>query len=109
MGERAYQVVPWKSLMWTAAPYSGMSGSSPHPVVNCTFSYADVDIDFISVQLKICWEMLKTVLRTSGAYLGFLWNLDTWVIHLLEEKKAKYLAAITEWQSKWTHDLLLHA
>ena len=39
-------------------------------------------------------------------YLGFRWNLCTQVVHLPDEKKAKYLAAIEEWKAKRTHNLL---
>ena len=39
-------------------------------------------------------------------YLGFHWNLRTQVVHLPDEKKAKYLAAIEEWKAKCTHNLL---
>jgi hypothetical protein len=49
----------------------------------------------------------QTVLfSTEVPYLGFRWNLHTRVVHLLEEKKAKYLAAIVEWGRKHTHNLL---
>ena len=90
-----------------SATLRNLSGSSPRPAVDCTFSYADADIEHISARLGIRWETSKTVpFGPVVPYLGFLWDLDTQIVHLLEEKKAKYLAAIKEWESKRTHDLL---
>ena len=69
--------------------------------------YANKDIDQISQHLSICWEHSKTVPFSSEVpYLGFCWDLHNWAVHLREEKKAKYLAAITEWDQRKKHNLL---
>ena len=39
-------------------------------------------------------------------YLGFLWNLRTCMVHLLNGKRSQYLAAVTEWEQNCTHNLL---
>lgn len=39
-------------------------------------------------------------------YLGFLWNLRTCMVHLLNAKRSQYLAAVTEWEQNCTHNLL---
>ena len=84
-----------------------MADSSPRPANDHAFSYADADIEKISAHLGIRWEPSKFVpFGTEVPYLGFRWDIRERRVHLLEEKKAKYLAAITEWEKKRTHDLL---
>ena len=39
-------------------------------------------------------------------YLGFHWDMHNQAVHLHEEKKAKYLAVITEWEQRKKHNLL---
>jgi hypothetical protein len=57
--------------------------------------------------LGIRWEPSKSVPFSSEVpYLGFHWDLRTRMVHLLKEKKAKYLAAITEWETRRMHNLL---
>ena len=90
-----------------SAPFKDQADSSPCPTIDCIFSYADTDINQISEHLGICWESSKSVPFGSVVpYLGFHWNLDTHVVHLLGEKKARYVAAIEEWEAKHTHNLL---
>ena len=71
------------------------------------FSYAERDIDQLSERLGIRWEASKSVpFGVEVPYLGFLWNLRTCVVRLLDTKRIRYLAAITEWERKRTHNLL---
>jgi hypothetical protein len=71
------------------------------------FAYADADIDELSQCLGICWEPSKSVpFGLEIPYLGFLWNLNARTVCLLEKKRLKYIAAITEWEEKRTHNLL---
>jgi hypothetical protein len=71
------------------------------------FTYADTDIDKLSVCLGIRWQTTKSVpFGTEVPYLGFCWDLHSQIVHLPDEKKARYLAAITEWGKKRTHNLL---
>ena len=69
--------------------------------------YADNDIDRISQHLRIQWEHSKTIpFGPEVPYLGFRWDLHGRAVHLCEEKKAKYLTAITEWEQRRKHNLL---
>lgn len=90
-----------------SAPFRDQADSSPCPTIYCTFFSTDTDINQILEHLGIWWETSKLVpFRSMLPYLGFHWNLDIHVVHLLGEKKAKYLAAIEEWEAKHTHNLL---
>jgi hypothetical protein len=72
-----------------------------------TFAYADADIDAVSERLGIQWEASKTVpFGTKIPYLGLLWDLGMHSVCLLEKKRLKYAAAISEWEEKCTHTLL---
>ena len=89
------------------ATLRNLANASPRTAEDQRFAYADVDIDKISARLGIKWEASKaTPFGTQVPYLGFRWDLDTRVVHLLEGKKIKYLAAIAEWESRRTHNLL---
>ena len=71
------------------------------------FTYADADIDRISSLLGIRWELSKSVpFGTEVLYLSFRWDLHMCMVHLLEEKRVKYLTVITEWEKDHTHNLL---
>jgi len=84
-----------------------LANASPHSVQDQQFAYADVDIDALSMRLGIQWKTLKLVpFGTEVPYLGLHWDLHTQVIHLLDEKRVKYLGAIAEWEAKRTHNLL---
>jgi hypothetical protein len=88
-------------------PFKDLAEASPRSVEDQAFAYADTDIDTLSEHLGIHWESSKAVpFGPEVPYLGFLWNLDTRTVCLLEKKRAKYAAAITEWQKKRTHNLL---
>ena len=84
-----------------------LTNASPHTVEDAHFAYADPDIDELLERLGIKWETSKSIpFGMEVPYLGFRWNLLTHIVHLPEEKKAKYLAAIAEWEEKRTHNLL---
>ena len=81
--------------------------TSPCNEEDRSFTYADADIDRISSLLGIRWEPSKSVpFGTEVPYLGFCWDLRAHMVHLLKEKRVKYLAAITEWEKDRTHNLL---
>ena len=84
-----------------------LANVSPRSVDDHTFAYADTDIDKISSLLGIRWEPSKSIpFGEEVPYLGFRWDLCTRRVHLLEEKRLKYLAAITDWEKVRTHNLL---
>ena len=71
------------------------------------FPYAEADIDKVSAHLGIRWEPSKSIsFSTEVPYLGFRWNLQTRVVHLLDEKRIRYLEAISEWEAQPTHNLV---
>jgi hypothetical protein len=80
---------------------------SPRSAEDKAFSYADIDIDILSERLGIRWEASKAIpFGTEVPYLGLLWDLRARTVCLLEKKRTKYLAAISEWEEKRTHSLL---
>ena len=87
-------------------PFQDLAGTSPRSAKDQCFSYADTDIDALSEYLGIRWEPSKFVpFGPEFPYLGFLWNLQTRTVCLLEKKRLKYVAAIEEWEEKSTHIL----
>ena len=84
-----------------------LAGASPRPATDQEFAYADADIDKLSTHLSIRWEASKSIpFGEEVRYLGFRWDLRARVVHLPDEKKARYLAVISEWGKKRTHDLI---
>jgi hypothetical protein len=83
------------------------AGLSPRGASDQDFAYADADIDAVSGRLGIKWETSKTVpFGAQVPYLGFLWDLDTRTVSLLDKKRTKYQTAIAEWERERTHSLL---
>jgi len=90
-----------------SASLQDLADASARTAEDCDFAYADADIDALSTRLGIRWETSKLVhFATAVPYLGFRWDICTWTVYLLEDKKTRYLAAITEWETKRTHNLL---
>ena len=90
-----------------SAELRNLADSSPRPAADREFAYADADIDKLSIYLGIRWEASKSIpFGEEVSYLGFRWDLRTRVVHLPNEKKARYLAVIGEWKEKRTHDLI---
>lgn len=84
-----------------------LSHSSTRSPTDQEYSYADADIDQLSTQLGVKWQDAKSIpFGEEVTYLGFCWNLRSQLVHLPEAKKAKYLAAIEEWRSRHTHNLI---
>jgi hypothetical protein len=70
------------------------------------FSYNFDDINQASHETRTPWELLKdTNFAYSNPYIGFTWDLTANLVYLGEEKKAKYLHAIQEWQGCIGHNL----
>ena len=90
-----------------AMPLQDLADASPRAAEDRLFAYADEDIDQIFQRLGIRWEPSKTVpFGSEVPYLGFCWDLRNRAVHLHKEKKAKYLAAIAEWEQRKKHNLL---
>jgi hypothetical protein len=90
-----------------SVPLADLAASSLRAAGDQVFAYADADIDKLSAHLGIRWEASKSVpFGEEVPYLGFRWNMCTCVVHLLGEKKVRYLVAIEVWEGKRTHNLL---
>ena len=64
------------------------------------------DIDALSLELGIPWEKDKDVpFGTCVSFIGFSWDIASCMVSLPQSKKAKYLAAILEWNLAPIHDL----
>jgi hypothetical protein len=64
------------------------------------------DIDDISAQLGIPWELEKDApFASSFTFIGLTWNLITRSVSLPVSKKQKYAEAIRAWHSARTHTL----
>jgi hypothetical protein len=90
-----------------SVPFRDLAEASVRSEEDKTFSYADADIDALSELLGIRWETSKSVpFGAEVPYLGLLWDLRARTVRLLEKKRIKYMAAISEWEEKRTHNLL---
>ena len=84
-----------------------LAENSSRSAKDCDFPYAEADIDKISAHLGIRWEPSKSIpFGTEVPYLGFRWDLQARMVHLLDEKRIKYLEAISEWEAERTHNLV---
>ena len=90
-----------------AAPLCNLTKASTHHPDNTSFNYADVDIDLLSEELSIPWELSKMIpFSMVVPYRGFLWDLNACTVAVPTEKKAKYLDTIEEWCQKPRHMLV---
>jgi len=90
-----------------ATPLSDLSHTAAHSPDDAPFTYTSVDIDLLSEELGIPWESSKMVpFGFVVPYLSFIWDLNTHMVEIPEEKKHKYLNAIKEWKKKPTHALV---
>jgi hypothetical protein len=89
-----------------ACPIADYSSLPNHSELNSLFTYCNADINHISGQLSIPWELSKTVSFASTVpYLGFDWNLPERRVTTTASKREKYRAAIEDWFSHPTHIL----
>jgi hypothetical protein len=87
-------------------PIHDLANRSPRSPHNALFTYALQDIDDISTQLGIPWELEKdSPFATTFTFIGLMWNLDTRTVSLPDTKKRKYLGAIQAWKVSPTHTL----
>ncbi|PAV19700.1 reverse transcriptase ribonuclease H [Pyrrhoderma noxium] len=71
------------------------------------FSFSPYDLDSFSQRIGLPWKHDKsTPFADTFTYLGFLWNLSTRTVTLHPLKRAKYQAALQEWNSRPFHSLL---
>ena len=89
-----------------SSPIADLSLASSHSLHNASFTYSLADIDTISNELGIPWEICKDQpFSHSTIYIGFVWNLCERTVSLSQSKADKYIAAIDTWLSRATHVL----
>jgi hypothetical protein len=87
-------------------PLQDLSGNSECTVYDKDFTYSFSDINEISRELGIPWQMEKDIPFTHKfPFTGFLWDLERYTVSIPEKKKHKYLDAITLWSISRTHTL----
>jgi hypothetical protein len=81
----------------------------PHPKASsddARYSYSIHDIDDVSNELGIPWELSKDEpFDVEVPFTGLRWHLDRKTVALGKNKATKYLAAICAFHSKKTHTL----
>ncbi|GLB39889.1 putative tyrosine recombinase [Lyophyllum shimeji] len=88
------------------AVFRDLSTASPRSQAEAEYTYCIADIDEISEELGIPWEVSKDIPFTSTPlYIGLVWDLEARTVTLPETKKAKYIKAIEEWRTSPTHTL----
>lgn len=89
-----------------AYPIQDLSASSPRSAHDVQFTYCFADIDRLSSQMGVPWDTSKDhPFSHQVPFTGLVWNLRDLVVSLPDKKREKYLLAITEWESKQTHNL----
>lgn len=88
-------------------PIKDLSGASPRSAEDALFSFNMADIDKISNDLAIPWEILRDkIFAHINPYIGLMWNLAQNEVFLAGEKKLKYLQAIRIWRERTAHVLI---
>lgn len=78
-----------------AYPILDFSSSSPRSDHDSAFTYSFSDIDRISSELGILWNLDKDVqFSPSFPFTGFDWNIQDLTVALSESKKQKYCLAL---------------
>lgn len=81
-------------------PIRDLSLSFPRSAPDALFSYATADIDDVSSQLGIPWQLNKcTPWASSFVFTGFLWDIDAKTVTLAEPKRLKYLDTVRAWRA----------
>ena len=87
-------------------PIEDLSQSAPRSVHDAHFSYNLEDIDRVSEELGIPWELSKDQpFASSTIYIGFLWDLEAHTITLSTSKRDNYSGAINDWLVRLCHNL----
>jgi hypothetical protein len=87
-------------------PLQDLSGTFQDTDSVSGFAYSFKDIDRVSAELGIPWEVSKdTPFGAVVTYIGLVWDMDRRTVGLGLAKRAKYLAGITEWRARERHVL----
>jgi hypothetical protein len=89
-----------------AFPCRDLSELSARSAEDALYTYNFRDIDVISQELGIPWEISKDMpFASATTYIGFDWNIETYQVSLGAAKKEKYLRATQDWFMQPTHSL----
>ena len=87
-------------------PIKDHSQASPRSDHDQLFTYSLEDIDKLSDQLSIPWEISKDhPFSLSTVYIGFKWDLHSRIVSLAPNKVQKYRDTIVDWLSRPSHVL----
>lgn len=81
-----------------SVPIKDLAGKSHRSKEDRTFTYNIVDIDTISEDLGIPWEISKDQPFDSlTIYIGFVWDIAQHMVAISPAKTEKYIGAINDW------------
>lgn len=87
-------------------PLKDLSNDSPRSDHDRLFTFSLCDIDALSENLGIIWELLQDQpFAPSTIYTGFSWDVQLKTVSLSAAKVDKYLAAIYKWCKRHAHTL----
>ena len=87
-------------------PIRDLSSASARSHGDAQFSSCLADVDKISADLGIPWQIEKDRPFTAEfTFTGLVWNLDSRQVSLPQSKAVKYRTAIAEWRQRRTHTL----
>ena len=87
-------------------PLLDLSTMSARSAEDMDFTYCFSDIDDVSKELGIPWQIEKDVpFSHEFPFTGFMWNIKSQTVSIPPAKKQKYLSALLAWSSKRTHTL----
>lgn len=89
-----------------AFPIADLSSLSSRSGPDCSFTYAFCDIDRVSAELGIPWQLGKDIpFSSTFPFTGFVWDLAERTVGVPRRKADKYLVAIQVWRSSRIHTL----
>ena len=89
-----------------SVPIKDLSDRLHRSEEDITFTYNITDIDDISENLGIPWEVSKDQpFASSTIYIGFVWNIAQCTVVISPAKTEKYIGAINNWLAQHKHTL----
>ncbi len=87
-------------------PLKDLSLRSPRSSEDARFTYCMADIDALSDELRVPWQLEKDYpFAHTFPFNGFQWDLESYVVSIPRAKAEKYIKAIDNWLGQRTHTL----
>ena len=84
-----------------------LSTRSPRSPEDVRYTSNLTDVDFVTSQLGIPWQTEKDIpFSHEFPFTGFLWNLESRTVTILDAKCEKYHRALIAWKTSHVHVLL---